>query len=132
MNALVGWERQDTGKVRVADDRGRHTTTRRELVRLPGGGLLIDTPGMRELQLNEAGDGLLAAFDDIEELAKGCEFGDCGHGPEPVCAVRDAVADGRLSAERLESFHKLVRELARRTGWRAKRIHGDADPNSGR
>jgi ribosome biogenesis GTPase len=132
MNALIGWERQDTGKIREADDRGRHTTTRRELVRMPGGGLLIDTPGMRELQLSEAGDGLLSAFDDIGELAKGCVFRDCGHGPEPDCAVRDAVAGGRLSAERLESFHKLVRELARRSGWSAKRTHGSADPNTGR
>lgn len=132
MNALVGWERQDTGAIREADDRGRHTTTRRELVQMPGGGLLIDTPGMRELQLSEAGDGLLAAFDDIEELAKGCVFRDCGHGPEPDCAVREAVAGGKLSAERLESFHKLVKELAQRTGWNVKRTFGGADPNDGR
>jgi ribosome biogenesis GTPase len=132
MNALAGWERQDTGAIREADDRGRHTTTRRELVQMPGGGLLIDTPGMRELQLSEAGDGLLAAFDDIEELAKGCAFGDCGHGPEPDCAVREAVAAGTLSAERLESFHKLVKELAQRTGWNAKRTRSSEDPNTGR
>jgi ribosome biogenesis GTPase len=132
MNALAGWERQDTGAVREADDRGRHTTTRRELVQMPGGGLLIDTPGMRELQLSEAGDGLLAAFDDIEELAKGCAFRDCGHGPEPVCAVREAVAAGRLSAERLEGYHKLVRELALRTGWNARRTRSSEDPNTGR
>ncbi|MEK7668243.1 MAG: ribosome small subunit-dependent GTPase A [Gemmatimonadota bacterium] len=132
MNALVGWERQDTGAIREADDRGRHTTSRRELVRMPGGGLLIDTPGMRELQLSEAGDGLLSAFDDVAELARGCAFRDCGHGPEPDCAVRDAVTAGRLSAERLESFHKLVRELEKRTGWGVKRTWGDADPNHGR
>lgn len=132
MNALVGWERQDTGKIREADDRGRHTTTRRELVRMPGGGLLIDTPGMRELQLSEAGDGLLSAFDDLAELARGCAFRDCGHGTEPDCAVRDALTAGRLSAERLESFHKLVRELEQRTGWGRKRTFGDADPNHGR
>jgi ribosome biogenesis GTPase len=132
VNALAGWARQDTGKIREGDDRGRHTTTRRELVPMPGGGLLIDTPGMRELQLGEAGDGLLAAFDDIERLAKGCAFRDCSHGPEPDCAVRDAVAGGLLSAERLEGFHKLVRELAQRTGWDAKRIRGSADPNTGR
>lgn len=132
MNALIGWERQDTGKIREADDRGRHTTTRRELVRMPGGGLLIDTPGMRELQLDEAGDGLLSAFDDIAELAKGCVFRDCCHGPEPDCAVREAVVAGTLSAERLEGFHKLVRELAQRTGWNVKRTHGSADPNTGR
>jgi ribosome biogenesis GTPase len=132
MNALVGWERQDTGKIREGDDRGRHTTTRRELVRMPGGGLLIDTPGMRELQLSEAGDGLLSAFDDIAELAGSCAFRDCGHGTEPDCAVKDAVAAGRLSAERLDSFHKLVRELEQRTGWGVKRTFGDADPDHGR
>ena len=132
MNALVGWERQDTGKIREADDRGRHTTSRRELVRMPGGGLLIDTPGMRELQLSEAGDGLLAAFDDIAALARGCAFRDCVHLAEPDCAVKDAVAAGDLAAERLESFHKLVRELERRTGWGAKRVFGGADPDSGR
>lgn len=132
MNALIGWERQDTGKIREADDRGRHTTTRRELVVMPGGGLLIDTPGMRELQLSEAGDGLLSAFDDIEELAKGCVFGNCSHGPEPDCAVREAVTAGTLSAERLEGYHKLVRELATRTGWNAKRIRSSEDPNTGR
>jgi ribosome biogenesis GTPase len=132
MNALIGWERQDTGKIREADDRGRHTTTRRELVRMPGGGLLIDTPGMRELQLSEAGDGLLAAFDDIAELAKGCAFRDCSHGPEPDCVVRDAVVAGTLSAERLESFHKLLKELAQRSGWEARRIRSSEDPNTGR
>jgi len=132
MNALVGWERQDTGKIREADDRGRHTTTRRELVRMPGGGLLIDTPGMRELQLSEAGDGLLSVFDDIAELARGCAFRDCGHGPEPDCAVLGAVAAERLSAERLESFHKLVKELAQRSGWNAKRTRSSEDPNTGR
>ena len=99
---------------------------------MPGGGLLIDTPGMRELQLNEAGDGLLSAFDDLAELAKGCAFRDCGHGSEPDCAVKVAVAEGRLSAERLESFHKLVRELAKRTGWGVKRTFGSEDPNTGR
>ena len=132
MNALIGWERQDTGKIRQADDRGRHTTTRRELVRMPGGGLLIDTPGMRELQLDEAGDGLLSAFDDITELGKGCAFGNCSHGPEPDCAVREAVVAGTLSAERLESFHKLVRELEQRTGWDARRTRSSEDPNTGR
>ena len=132
MNALVGWERQDTGKIREADDRGRHTTTRRELVRMPGGGLLIDTPGMRELQLSEAGDGLLSAFGDVTELARGCAFRDCSHGPEPDCAVRTAVTAGRLSAERLESFHKLVKELAQRSGWDAKRTRSSEDPNTGR
>jgi ribosome biogenesis GTPase len=121
INALIGWERQDTGEIREADDRGRHTTTRRELVSVPGGGLLIDTPGMRELQLNEAGHGLLSAFDDIDALAAGCTFGDCRHGAEPGCAVQAALAEGRLAVERLASYHKLVSELAVRTSWGQKR-----------
>lgn len=132
VNRLVGRELQRTREVRENDQKGRHTTSSRQLIILPGGALLIDTPGMRELQLEEAGDGLLSAFDDIAQLAKGCAFGDCIHGPEPDCAVRDAVAAGRLSAERLESFHKLVRELETRTGWGLKRTHGGADPNTGR
>ncbi|HWO89734.1 MAG TPA: GTPase RsgA, partial [Gemmatimonadales bacterium] len=94
-----------------ADARGRHTTTRRELVLLPGGGLLIDTPGMRELQLTDADEGLLAAFADVEALAGSCAFRDCSHGPEPGCAVVAAVADGRLDAGRLEGYRKLKREL---------------------
>ena len=122
INALLGFERQATAEIREDDARGRHTTTRRELVLLPGGGLLIDTPGMRELQLNEAGHGLLSAFEDIEALAEGCAFGDCRHGPEPDCAVRAAVAEGRLAAERLESYHKLVRELEHRASWESKRL----------
>jgi ribosome biogenesis GTPase len=121
INALVGHERQETGEVREADDRGRHTTTRRELVLLPGGGVLIDTPGMRELQLTDAGHGLLSAFDDIEALAAQCSFGDCTHGPEPGCAVQAAVAEGRLDPERLEHFHKLASELRHRASWSDKR-----------
>ena len=121
INALVGHERQDTGEIRESDDRGRHTTTRRELVLLPGGGVLIDTPGMRELQLTEAGHGLLSAFDDIEALAEQCAFGDCTHGPEPDCAVKAAVAAGRLDPERLEHYHKLARELQHRSSWADKR-----------
>ncbi len=122
INALLGFERQATGRVRERDDKGRHTTTRRELVRLPGGGLLIDTPGMRELALADAGHGLLAAFEDIEGLAAVCTFRDCRHGTEPGCAVRAAVADGRLAVERLESFEKLTRELEHRASWEDKRL----------
>jgi ribosome biogenesis GTPase len=117
INALVGFERQSTGAIREADDKGRHTTTRRELVLLPGGGLIIDTPGMRELQLREVGHGLLSAFDDIASLSRDCTFGDCRHGPEPGCAVTRAVAEGHLPVERLDAFHKLVRELAARASW---------------
>jgi ribosome biogenesis GTPase len=121
INWILGFERQSTGDVREGDDKGRHTTTRRELVLLPGGGILIDTPGMRELQIADAGHGLLSAFDDIEALAASCAFGDCTHGPEPGCAVKAAVAAGTLDAGRLASFHKLVRELHTRASWQEKR-----------
>ena len=121
INAILGFERQSTGRVREGDDKGRHTTTRRELVLLPGGWILIDTPGMRELQVADAGHGLLSAFDDIETVAAACEFGDCAHGPEPGCAVKAALAAGTLDAARLESYHKLVRELHHRATWQAKK-----------
>jgi ribosome biogenesis GTPase len=111
VNALLGEDRLRTREVRATDDRGRHTTTARELLVLPGGALVIDTPGMRELQLWEATRGLEATFADVEELAAGCRFGDCGHDREPGCAVRAAVDEGRLPAVRLESYHKLKREL---------------------
>ena len=83
-----------------------------ELVRLPGGGLVIDTPGMRELQLWDVGDAVGETFDDIEALARSCRFDDCRHRGEPQCAVRTAVEDGRLAGERLESYHKLQDEIA--------------------
>ena len=112
VNRLLGRERQRTREViESADQRGRHTTTHRELIELPGGALLIDTPGLRELQLWSDGAGLEAAFDDVSTLAAGCRFTDCGHGNEPGCAVRAAVADGRLDAARLDSYLKLQAEL---------------------
>ncbi|HSM91477.1 MAG TPA: ribosome small subunit-dependent GTPase A, partial [Anaeromyxobacteraceae bacterium] len=116
VNALLGEERMATGPVRASDGRGRHVTTHRQLVRLPGGGLLLDTPGMRELQLLDE-EGLDAAFDDVALLATGCRFGDCTHGSEPGCAVRAAVAAGELAPGRLESFVKL-RDEARAWGRR--------------
>ena len=127
INALLGYERQATADIREDDSKGRHTTTRRELVRLPGGGLLIDTPGMRELQLGEAGHGLLSAFDDIEALAASCGFADCRHEAEPRCAVKEAVRAGTLDERRLESYHKLMRELFHRTQWEVKRAAAAAD-----
>jgi ribosome biogenesis GTPase len=118
VNALAGEARQDTGAVRAADSRGRHTTTHRELVALAGGAWLVDTPGMRELGLasgdgagGEAGDGLEATFDDVEELARACRFGDCGHAAEPGCAVRAGLASGALPEARYASWIKLGREL---------------------
>jgi ribosome biogenesis GTPase len=111
VNRLLGHEKQRTHEVRESDQRGRHTTTRRELIELPGGALLIDTPGLRELQLWSDGSGLEAAFEDIGELATACRFTDCGHGSEPGCAVRAAVADARLAPARLASYLKLQGEL---------------------
>lgn len=111
VNRLLGAERQPTASVR-ADGRGRHTTTSRELIRLASGALLIDTPGMRELQLWNADAGLESAFADVEALAHRCRFRDCTHGGEPGCAVLDAVARGDVAAERLEHWHQLRRELA--------------------
>ena len=112
INRLLGEDRLRTQEVRASDSRGRHTTTHRELVPLPGGAVLVDTPGMRELQLWSADAGLEETFDDIAALAAECYFTDCKHDSEPRCAVKAAVADGRLSAERLENYHKLGREQA--------------------
>ena len=111
INALLGEGRLATGEVRE-DGRGRHTTSHRELLLLPGGGVLIDTPGLRELQLWEAEEGLEKAFADVTELVNQCKFSDCAHDTEPGCAVRAALADGSLPAERWESYLKLERELA--------------------
>jgi ribosome biogenesis GTPase / thiamine phosphate phosphatase len=110
VNALAGNELLATQEIR-GDGRGRHTTTRRQLVLLPDGGLVIDTPGLRELQLWEAEEGLEEAFEDVVELETQCRFSDCRHETEPGCAIQAALADGRLSAERWESFRKLEREL---------------------
>jgi ribosome biogenesis GTPase len=111
VNALLGEERQPTGEVREDDSRGRHTTTHRELVLLPGGAILIDTPGMRELQLWADESALAEAFPDVEALAAGCRFRDCRHDAEPGCAVLAAAGCGDLPPERLESWRKLQREL---------------------
>ncbi len=110
INRLLGREEFATQEVR-ADGRGRHTTTHRQLLARPGGGWLIDTPGMRELALWEGGDGVDTAFAEVEDLARLCRFRDCTHRGEPGCAVRAAVADGTLPAERLENYHKLRGEM---------------------
>ena len=112
MNALLGEARQETAAVREDDSRGRHTTVSRELVSLPGGALLIDTPGLRSLSVAGADVGMADAFADIEGLAESCRFRDCGHRGEPGCAVAGAVAEGVLDARRLASYHKLEREIA--------------------
>jgi ribosome biogenesis GTPase len=112
INALLGEAAHRVGAVRRADDRGRHTTTSRQLSLLPEGGVVIDTPGMRELQLWEADTGLARAFEDLDELARGCRFRDCRHRGEPGCAVERAIAEGTLPRERLENHRKMERELA--------------------
>ena len=112
VNHFYGERVQDVGAVRAFDGKGRHTTVRRQLVRTPGGALVVDTPGMRELQLWDAAEGLTRAFADVETLAAACYFSDCEHTTEPECAVRAAIEVGTLPAVRLESYHKLHRELA--------------------
>jgi ribosome biogenesis GTPase len=113
VNALLGEERFKTKDVRAHDSRGRHTTRHRNLILLPERrGLLVDTPGMRELQLWSQGDGARETFDDVMELAQGCHFTDCQHRDEPRCAVKQAVEDGTLAADRLEGYLKLQGELA--------------------
>ena len=111
-NALLGADVLAIGAVREDDHRGRHTTTSRQLVVVPGGGVLIDTPGIRSLGLAGGGDGLEQTFTDIAELAASCRFADCRHEKEPDCAVLAAVADGILDSDRLASYRKLERELA--------------------
>jgi len=112
INHLLGKEILKTQEVRETDDRGRHTTARRELILLPSGGLLMDTPGMRELQLWGGDEGIKDAFDDITELAQKCRFRDCRHGVEPDCAVQQALQGGALDPDRFESYLKLQKEIA--------------------
>ena len=112
VNLWLGEEVMGTRETREDDDEGRHTTTHRQLLALPGGGLVIDTPGLRELQLWDVGSaGLDATFADVEELAADCRFADCMHAHEPGCAVLAAVETGELPHERLHSWRKLQREL---------------------
>ena len=115
VNRLMGAEVLRVGAISDEDGKGRHTTTSRQLVELPGGALLIDTPGMRELQPWADESAVAAAFDDITSLAAGCRFTDCTHGAEPGCAVRAAVDSGRLDPDRLENFERLAREAAYET-----------------
>ncbi|MDK2916318.1 MAG: ribosome biosis GTPase / thiamine phosphate phosphatase, partial [Euryarchaeota archaeon] len=112
INRLMGRPVQETSDVREYDERGRHTTTVRQLFVLPGGALIIDNPGLREVGIGTASAGIAGTFPDILELAEGCRFSDCRHDGEPGCAVQAAVAAGTLSAARLESFQRLMRELA--------------------
>jgi ribosome biogenesis GTPase len=112
INRLMGKETQRVQEVRSGDDRGKHTTTHRELILLPTGGLIMDTPGMRELQLWVGGRGLQDAFEDIETLTRQCHFRDCQHLNEPDCAVRQALEDGSLDAGRFENYRKMQKEMS--------------------
>lgn len=125
-NALLGAEVLATGAVRAQDGKGRHITVHRELLLLPGGGVLIDTPGLRGIGLQDAADGLEQVFAEIEQLAQECAFRDCGHGTEPDCAVQRAIHTGQLSERRLDSYRKLLRE----SDWAASR--SDARMQAGR
>ena len=110
VNRLAGNEEIKTAETRARDERGRHTTTHRQLFILPGGGILLDTPGMREMQFWDSGQGLAKTFEEIEALAPSCKFKDCAHDSEPGCSVKAAVAAGTVSADRLVSWAKLKRE----------------------
>ena len=126
INALTGDDRMPTGEVRSGDDRGRHVTTHRQLILLPQGGLLLDTPGMRELQLVDD-DGLDAVFGDIAALAARCRFRNCRHDGEPGCAVEEAMRRGQIPTERLEHYRKLEQEAEandRRRDARLRRQEG--------
>ncbi|MCZ7436484.1 ribosome small subunit-dependent GTPase A [Micromonospora sp. WMMC241] len=122
VNALAGAEVMPTQAIRRVDGKGRHTTTWRALVPVPGGGAVLDTPGVRAVGLLDGAAGLDRAFADIAELAAGCRYADCAHDAEPACAVRDALDRGELPARRWESWRRLQREVAYESGRRAARL----------
>ncbi|MCR8644952.1 ribosome small subunit-dependent GTPase A [Paenibacillus sp. N1-5-1-14] len=128
VNRLSGQTMMDVQEVREGDDRGRHTTTHRELVMLPNGGMIIDTPGMRELGLWDGESGIQEAFEDIETYAEQCRFSDCLHKNEPGCAIRAAIRDGSITQERYNSYLKLQKEIAfleRKTNRQARAAEKD-------
>lgn len=128
VNALLGEERLETGEVRSVDSRGRHTTVSRELVRLAGGGLLVDTPGIRSIGIWDSEEALDRVFGDLEELSSACRYSDCAHDTEPDCAVTTAVADGQMDHRRVDRYRALRAELEdqrRREQERERRGHGD-------
>ncbi|MET0086536.1 MAG: ribosome small subunit-dependent GTPase A [Sedimenticola sp.] len=125
INGLKGSEDQGTAAIRESDSKGRHTTTSRSLHRLAGGGLLLDNPGMRELQIVDSEEGIRSAFSDIDTLAKQCRFKDCQHFNEPGCAVIREVEAGRLEQRRLDNYRKLKSEQARNNESLAERRSSD-------
>jgi ribosome biogenesis GTPase len=130
VNALMGSDAVKTGEVRQADAKGRHTTTWRELVVVPTGGTLIDTPGLRELGMWVDEEGIDAVFTDITDLESGCRFNDCAHGNEPGCAVLAAIAAGTLPAERLASYRTLLGESADAAAENDRRLTNEERKNS--
>jgi ribosome biogenesis GTPase len=127
INSLLGEQRQATREVRVSDGRGMHTTVARELIQMPGGGVLIDTPGLRAFGLTGSEEGIASVFPEIDQASRSCRFRDCTHNDEPGCAVRAAVESGTLPPERLASYHKLMRE-AQLVGVRADaRLRAEKD-----
>ena len=124
-NGLIGRDDQVTSEIREADSKGRHTTTSRSLHRLNQGGILLDTPGMRELQMVDSEEGVASVFADIEQLANSCHFQDCQHQMEPDCAVREAIERGKLEQRRLDNYHKLMAEQARNSESVAERRHNE-------
>jgi ribosome biogenesis GTPase len=113
INRILGERRQATAEVREFDGKGRHETTRRELIVAPSGAIVIDTPGMREFGIHDAGAGVSEVFADVEEIAEGCRFRDCAHSGEPGCRVQEAAREGLLPSERVQSYLDLRAELAR-------------------
>jgi ribosome biogenesis GTPase len=124
-NALAGGEVMATGDVRRVDGKGRHTTTHRELVLLPSGAVVIDTPGLRRVALSASDGGLSRAFCDVEELAAACRFADCAHAGEPGCAVQASIDAGDLPVARMESWRKLQREIAFQAGRADARLRAE-------
>jgi len=112
INTLLGKEQQSTAGIREDDDKGRHTTTRRSLISLGAGGMILDTPGMREIQIADCKEGIATTFADIEAYAEQCKFSDCQHQAEPGCAVQQAIVSGDLDQRRLNNYLKLLREEA--------------------
>ncbi len=125
INTLLGEQTQSTAAARSDDDKGRHTTTRRSLIPLQTGGLLLDTPGMREIQLADCKEGIATTFADIEALAQACRFNDCTHLSEPGCAVQQALQAGTLEQRRLTNYLKLKREEAKNTATLAEQRSND-------
>ena len=128
VNALAGTDVMAVQQIRNVDGKGRHTTAYRSLILIPGGGAVVDTPGIRGVGLLDTSGGLDRAFADIADLATRCRFGDCRHDGEPGCAVEGALADGSLQSRRLESWRKLHREVAVESGRRAARLAGTVGP----